>query len=252
MFSIFRWKPSGPHKLLLSRFLAARNPKSLYEDWQPVLNEPLEKAVRRFIKKKYLRKAAVIEKLNSFYTKADLSRYLSKTPSNLKKAEIADRLLTDHPWRAKWMSRKKAFICSDKGREIAEEFKQQLKADELVMQAKAIEFLEKWKPAQACRIRADYNASLIFSPGMNFDWSKYSYVKTDAETLNKIYGPSPETLLGCDHKKINSLKVAAAIIHLFGKTAARRHLNQIGFIGEYKASEAALNLLQNAYGAEQL
>ncbi len=220
------WRNSLPHMHLLSNFLRFDAP-SRYENaeyWSTALQETPQSAIERFLKEGILEKAVNLNDLLDFKFKASDVKAMLKA-RNLKisgdKATMIARLADSAPEEMKEITKDIIlFRCSAAGKEIAERYLEAEKNKKSLAEQEVLLALENKEFSRAAKIVADYEAAQVFPRGIGIDWNKYD-TNADVRSLEVIFNETPGILKGMQQAQLQKLRVAAAMMHLWGTNRAR-------------------------------
>lgn len=216
------WKQSPPHLLLLSKFLSLRTPDYFVnsrDTWNSVLGEDVNKAIKRFLDEGVIRPEESLEGAIEYRFKvSEIKEMLKKRglTTSGNKADLTDRLVEADPIGMKQtVVGIKLVKCSEEGRIIAEQYLafEQQKREEV--EKKVVEALNKRQFLEAARLVATFEAQQVFSRGMGVDWKKFN-PETQIRPLQAIFNSKPKILKGIDEQQLNQLRIAAALMSLWG------------------------------------
>jgi hypothetical protein len=91
------------------------------------------------------------------------------------------------------------------------------------VEQQVIEYIEKRMFNDASMAVASYEAKQVFSRGMGIDWNHYD-PKRQTEILNSIFNNKPEILSKLEDAKLESLRIGAAMMELWGDNSASKWL----------------------------
>jgi hypothetical protein len=224
----FNWRNSEPHLLLLTKFINPKAVESLtgLDRWENVLQENATKALKRFQRDGALRPANTAEKLESAYRVSDLQRLLKERglPPSGRKADLIHRLIVADPkGMEQSVAGKEVLVCTDKGRSVGEEYRAKEQAERHKVEQRVWDFLLAKKFKQASQAVAAYEARQVFPRGIGIDWAEYDPSR-DVDLLETIFRKTPKILSQVPKEKLNSLRMAAAMMALWGTNSAKRWL----------------------------
>lgn len=220
------WQSSKSHLLLLSKFLSPRVKDDFInsEVWSEVLNEPIEKVIKTFLKDGLLREADLQEKINAKFKVKDLKSLLKtrNLPVTGKKALLIERLIqADKGGMEYLVSGIDVLICSDKGEQIAEEYLEKEREIRLATEHLVLSSLLKGNYHDACMMVANFEAEQVFQRGIGIDWINYN-PKSDEYILKLIFSKSPKILNEYSQEQIKILRPASAMMHLWGVNVGKQ------------------------------
>jgi len=239
------WKQSKAHLLLLSRFI---NPNR-FEDfarhdywksmWNNVLGESLTQAIKRFIDEGVLMTVTYLNDLLSYKCKVNelkgMLKHRSLPVSGLKE-ELIERLVrADEDGMRKVVAELSLLKCTQRGHEIAEQhlLDEKIKFDNTERQV--MEYLTKRKYSEASLAFAAWESEQVFPLGFTTEIvtekynnpNRYNKVAEDRiKMLKTIFESRPKILvrLGLKNEKLENLRIAAAMMVLWGETKAKKWL----------------------------
>lgn len=244
------WRASEPHLLFLSRFLYAQNREDAVQPyWEGVLGEPAQQAVDRFTAEGLLVPASLTAKLDRTFKVTDLKPFLKERglPVSGKKDALLERLTAADP---EGMAAKVAYLdiieCSSDARVIAEKYVAGKKAAKDASVAESLALVRAKEFAKASLSVSRYEAKQVFSRGMGIDWSRNDPSR-DVQVMKAMFSSRPKILDGLVEEEWEPLRVAAAMMHLWGESTAREWLPE-GFAGvpRFDADTAVRMLLFHA------
>jgi len=222
------WRNSAAHLLLLSKF---RSGDSLdryreAEYWEVVLNENPLNAIKQFINEGVLEPAG-LQILVDYKFKASDLKLLAKD-SGLKvsgrKEELIKRLIEKDEQSMRDATKGLImYKCTTEGIQIAENYLERENAKRDAAEQEIIGLLVKKDFSNAVRILAQYEASQVFPRGLDIDWKNYD-VESGVELLKIIFERTPGILKGIEENRLSKLRIAAAMMQLWGTNTTRHWL----------------------------
>ncbi len=224
----FDWRKSKAHLLLLSKFLRAGTVDDYRNSlaWEAALQEAPERAIARFVKEGMLVKGDLAASIDYRYTVSELKRMLTerRLPISGRKADLISRLIQADPTGARQaVAGIEVLVCSQQGREIAEEFLQKERAYRAEVEAQALEHLRRARFKDAALLVASYEAQQVFPRGIGVDWKHYD-PSHDLAVLNTIFAGKPKILASFSDAQLDALRIAAGMMHLWGANECKRWL----------------------------
>jgi hypothetical protein len=222
----FVWKNSEPHLLLLSKFVHGQEIDYFVKwgNWEQVLNESSQKAIKRFVDEGMLTNAD-LETIVSYKCKVtDLKNLLKQRGLAVSgnKDELTKRIVqSDKAGMLKLTEGVKLLVCTQAGCEIAEQYIASQKEKRLKVDQQVMDCLAKRMFREASLAVAKYEAGQVFSRGMGVDWKHYN-PNRDIQILQHIYGNKPEILNKLDDTKLDSLQLGAGMMLLWGENKATK------------------------------
>lgn len=225
----FDWKKSKAHLLFLSKFIHAQQPdyfaKSDY--WGKVLDEPPEQAIKRFVDEGILMNADLNELLSYKYKVNELKDMLKQRSLSVsgRKDEMIQRMMQIDPNGMKEAATGLTLLkCTQHGREIAEQYTASEKEKRIKVDQQVMEYIGKRMFREASMAVASYEAEQVFSRGIGIDWKNYDG-KPQTNILNSIFNnDKPEILSKLDDSKLETLRIGAAMMELWGENTASKWL----------------------------
>jgi hypothetical protein len=236
MFSLsnsFDWKKSKAHLLLLSKFIHANR----FEDfarhdfwknwWNNELGEPSSKAIKRFVDEGMLMAATDLNDLFSYkYKVTELKDMLKQRglPVSGRKEDMIERLVhTDPEGVRKAVAGLGLLICTQRGHGIAQQYLVDSKEKRDKVERQVVEYLRNRKFREASLAVAAYETEQVFPRGMGVDWKHYN-PNHDIDMLNSIFGSKPRIIAQLGDEKLEALRIAAAMMALWGENKAKKWL----------------------------
>ena len=183
----FDWRKSDAHLLLLSKFL---HPKTVddfaksdsrieafgdlakLDTWKSVLGESPSSAIKRFVDEGMLGQADIGAQLDYKFKATELKAMLKQRglPVSGRKEDLINRLLqADVENMKRAVAGLKVFLCSERGREIAEQFLLAEKAKRANLEEQAWDISSSASSRSQPTVAA-YEAKQVFPRGMGVDW----------------------------------------------------------------------------------
>lgn len=241
------WKRSRPHLALLACFLNARPIDDILRDerWPTVLGEPVSNAVSRFMSSGALTHAGVPEGLAYLLKVSDLKKMAKErglSQSGRKDQIIARLVNSDYEGMAAVASRIDLLVCTDSGRAIAQEYVAGEDATRQAAETLSLAALERHDFLQAARVVAQYEAEQVFPRGIGIDWSDPDQSRTVALTEG-IFQARPTQVHGFDDESLERLRIAAAMMSLWGTSRPGTWLDVSKLSGSQFDGESAARML---------
>jgi len=241
------WKNSAPHLLLLSKFRHGDSPEHYEraEHWESVLKESSQKAIQGFVKDGTLEPAELPELVDFKFKVAELKNMLKERQLQVsgRKADLIDRLIeNDREGMVEATKGLRILKCSEEGEKLANDYLNQEKEKREKAEKEVLNLLGKRSFSKAVKVVAEFEASQVFPRGFGIDWSSYSG-ESDVEDLNTIFGRIPGILKGLDEDRLERLRFAAAMMHLWGTNKASPWLSDDFETGIYLERDAAARML---------
>lgn len=116
-----------------------------------------------------------------------------------------------------------ASINSATGRRIAEQYLAEEDAKRKAAESRVWQSLQLRKFRAACETMAAFEAKQVFPRGMGIDWQHYK-PDHDEQMLHCIFNDTPKILRKVPHEKLDPLRMAAAMSHLWGTSRVKQWL----------------------------
>lgn len=222
----FNWKNSEAHILLLSKFLNGQEIDyfTRWGNWEQALNEAPQKAIQRFVGEGMLETADLETVVSYKYKVSDLKSLLKQRGLAVSgtKDELVKRILqADEAGMARITSGMRLLTCTQTGRETAQQYLDSEKEKHLQVEQKVIGYLVKRMFKEASLAVAEYEAGQVFARGMGVDWRRYN-PNRDIQILQNIFENRPQILNRLDDSKLDSLRLGAAMMFLWGTSRATK------------------------------
>ncbi len=228
----FDWKKSKAHLLLLSKYIHANS----FEDfarhdfwknwWDSLLGEPSSKAIKRFVDEGMLTTTDLNDLLSFKYKVTELQDMLKQRslPVSGRKDELIHRLAQADPdGMRKAVAELSLLKCTQRGHEIAEQYLVAKKEKRDKVEQQVMEYLTRRKFREASLAVAGYETEQVFSRGIGIDWKHYN-PNHNMEILNTIFESRPKILVRLGNEKLEALRIAAAMMELWGENRAKKWL----------------------------
>jgi hypothetical protein len=228
----FDWRTSKAHRLLLSRFLSAQSAKTFPSGWEEALGEPPQRAADRFLSEGWLIPASSSSRLDRAFNGTEIRNMLREHGLRVsgRKREGIERLIAADP---EGMAAKVAHLdyveCSPSARETAERFLAEEKTEREGADASCLEQLRLGDLSGASTTVAQFEAKQVFPRGLGVDWTNPDMVG-NIGLLDGIFEARPKILAGLEESDWAPLRVAAAMMHLWGTNRASQWL-PANFVG---------------------
>jgi hypothetical protein len=224
----FDWRKSKAHLLLLSKFL---HPKvfenfSDAEVWKSVLTENPMKAIKRFLDEGMLTQAGLNAQLDYKFKATELMGMLKQCglPVSGRKSDLIQRLIKADPDGLKAaVSGLTVLQCSEYGRAVAEKYLADDKSQRRSIEDQVISYLKQRNFRAASIAVANFEAEQVFPRGMGIDWKQYNPAG-DLAMLKFVFESKPKILGQLDNGQLNSLRVAAGMMYLWGSNECKNWL----------------------------
>jgi len=224
----FNWKDSEPHLLMLSKFIHGQESSYFVKwgEWENVLNESPQNAIKRFVEEKMLINADVETVVSYKYKVTDLKHLLRerKLPVSGTKDELVQRIVdAAKAGILKLTAGIELLVCTQLGHEIAERYVTSQKEKRLKIEQQIKDYLAKRMFKEASLTVANFEAEQVFARGLGVDWKHYN-PNRDVEILKTIYDKKPEILNQLDDSKLEFFRLAAGMMLLWGESRATKWL----------------------------
>lgn len=222
------WRKSNAHLLLLSKFLHPRTADDFAESdaWRMALGEKPRQAIKRLLDENMLVQADLSTQLDYKFKAAELKDMLKKRglPVSGRKGDLIQRLIQADPeGMNQAVSELTVLLCSEHGREIAEQYLANEKVKRRRIEQQVMEYLRQRKFKDASIAVASYEAEQVFPRGIGVDW-KHHNPAPDIAMLNAIFGNKPKILARLNDSQSNALRLAAGMMYLWGTNQCKEWL----------------------------
>lgn len=236
------WKKSKAHLLLLSKFIHANR----FEDfarhdywkdtWNNLLGEPSAQAIKRFVNEGVLMTVTDLNDLLSYkYKVTELKDMLKQRglPVSGRKEEMIERLVQADPDGIKKAVAELSLLkCTQRGHEIAEQYIEAEKEKRAQVERQVIEYLTERRFREASLAVSAWEREQVFPIGLATGIaSEKQNSNRDVETsqnrikmLNTIFESKPKILARLGNEKLETLRIAAAMMALWGENKAKKWL----------------------------
>lgn len=224
----FEWRKSKAHLLLLSKFLHPRTVDDFAESdaWKTALGENPKQAIKRFLDEDMLVQADLSAQLDYKFKAAELKDIAKKRGLTVsgRKGDLIQRLIQADPEGMKQaVSGLTVLLCSEDGREIAEQYLANEKAKRRKVEQQVMECLRQRKFKDASVAVASYEAEQVFPRGIGIDW-KHHNPAHDIAMLNAIFGSKPKILARLNDSQSDALRLVAGMMYLWGTNQGKEWL----------------------------
>ncbi len=238
----FDWRNSKAHLLLLSKFIHANR----FEDfarhdywknmWNNVLGEPSKQAIKRFVDEDMLMTTADLNDLLSYKYKVtelkDMLKQRSLPVSGLKDELIQRLAQADPDGMKKAVAELSLLKCTQRGHEIAEQYLVAEKEKRNKVERQVMEYLTNRKFKETSLTFAAWEKDQVFPLELTTGIaSEKQNSNRDIETsqnrikmLNTIFESKPKIIAPIGDEKLEALRVAAAMMALWGENKAKKWL----------------------------
>ena len=216
----FDWRKSKAHLLLLSKFLHGETAQAFAKAdyWKEALGETPQRAIERLGREGVLVTAGLSEQLAYKYKVTELRDMLKQRgiPVSGRKDDLISRLVEADPGGMKKAVAGLTLLkCSERGREIASLYLASKENEREATERKVLEALQNGKFREASLLISSYEAAQVFSRGLGIDWKNYDSGR-DVAMLTLIFRSKPKILARLDQRKLEPLRLAAGMKHLWG------------------------------------
>lgn len=236
---------TDPEKLLLSKFLQPRElgkflqPRELddlddfdsddfdsNESWRQVLGDP-RRVIAQFRQAGLVAEANLAQRLDAMLTVTDLKKALQKHSLKVsgKKADLIERLVTEAPQEARRLAaRHRALVCTNKGREIAEAYLKEVNTKREQAEQTALAMVQQRRFTDAARAVAAFEQTQVFPRGMGMNWGDPELPERLGDEIKRIFEVRPSILRDMPDDRWETVRIAAAMMELWGTNSARAWL----------------------------
>jgi SAP domain len=221
----FKWQKSQAHLLLLSKFLRPHTIED-YENlsvmpWKKVLGETPSKAINRFLREGMLKHTDTARSLEWKYKVPDLKKMLKEhnLPVSGKKVDLILRLIETDPNGMKaYVSGLKVLICSEQGRQIADDYLAIEKKKALNAEQQVLDALQNRKFKEASLACSSFEGEQVFPSGIGIASRDTT---RDIAVLKIIFDSNPRILRNLNKTWLEHLRLAAGMMYLRGLRVAK-------------------------------
>ena len=251
------WRDSEAHLLLLTKFLDGESIDrySDSEEWTSVLGENPKKAVERLIDESMLQPASLARLLHHTFTATELRTMLRQMGIKVagRKAEIIERLIESDAAAMQSITKSATvYECTVRGTQLAQEYPTKQQDCRRDTEQNTLALLVEKNVVEAVRVMVHYESIQVFPRGNGVDWENYD-CKSAAESLRVIFQERPGILNGMKTNRLEELRIAAGMIHLWGVSNAKPWLSADFETGvHFDANVAARMLCSYAVNLERL
>ena len=241
------WRSSPAHLLLLSKFRNGDSPDR-YQDaeyWEAVLKEKPSKVVEQFLKEGVLEPAGLQEFVNYKFGASELKLMLKERGLKVsgRKEELIQRLTENNEQSMRDATKGLImYRCTTKGTQLAEYYLESEKVKRDAAERNVLDLLARKELLEAVRIVIQYEAFQVFPRGVGIDWKNYD-VKSDVESLKIIFERVPGILKDIKENRLDKLRLAAAMMQLWGTNTTRRWLTDDVETGTRLDNDVACRML---------
>lgn len=222
------WRKSPAHLLLLSKFCNGDSPETYRKAdyWESVLKEKPIQVIEKFLKEGVLETASLHELADYKFKASELKSLLREKALKVSgsKDELIQRLIeNDEPLMRDATKGLVLYRCTKEGMQLAEHYVESEKAKKNAAEKATFDLLSKKDILGAVRIVAQYESSQVFSRGLGVDWKNYD-IEAGVKYLRYIFEGTPEILKGIEKEQLEVLRLAAAMMNIWGTNTAKSWL----------------------------
>ena len=217
--------------LFLSKFLSPSEIGALggVERWNSVLDAHPTAVIDRFLDGGLLEKVTPdLVSLLCSKSSWDLKTFAKERglPQSGTRRVLARRLAKADPEGMAHVFRGRTYLsCTPVGRGLAERFLEVGAKAEQAAQDQSLAALRQRQVEDACRIVATFEASRVFGRGVGIDWQRYEPAR-DSSILNLVFSESLARHAKLNEKALAAIRVAAAMMHLWGTNNPSPYLEE--------------------------
>lgn len=218
------WRSSPAHLHLLSKFRSGDSPARYRnaEYWETALREKPLKVIEQFLKDGVLEPAELQELVDYKFKASDLKLMLKERGLKVsgRKEEIIQRLIENDVHSMREATKDlDLYRCTTEGMQLAQHYLEGEKAKRDAAERDVLDLLARREFSKAVRIVAQFEASQVFPRGLGIDWKNYD-VESGVESLKAIFERTPGILKGMEETRLDKLRLAAAMMQLWGTNMA--------------------------------
>jgi hypothetical protein len=222
------WKKSPAHLLFLSKFRTPRSPDYCAdsETWQSVLEQSPRRAINRYVNDGMLEEPPLADRIAHKYKVTDLKQMLRDRSLRVsgRKAELIDRLLrADRNSMERAVRGLELLRLTEDGETVVQGYLADQRDRRERAEHRALVALRNEDFKTASNVVAAFEAKQVFSRGIGMDW-KHHDPRRDVSLLKTISYRTPRILAALDDKQIDQLRIAAAMMYLWGTNRAKAWL----------------------------
>jgi hypothetical protein len=238
---------SSAQMLLLSKFRTC-NSLDRYrddEDWEGALQQKVQIVIDQFLNDGVLQPAGLKEKLDYKFKAIELQSLLKASGLKIsgRKEELIQRLIGNDPQAMQEAtSGLDLYLCTEVGTRLVDNFLEGEKAKQDAAEREVLGLLEKREFSKAVHVMAQFEASQVFPRGVGIDWKNYN-VESEVTLLKAIFGRVPGILKGIDKTRLDRLRLAAAMMELWGTTTVEGWLPDDFETGSYLDCDTSCRML---------
>jgi hypothetical protein len=238
---------SSAQMLLLSKFRTC-NSLDRYrddEDWEGALQQKVQIVIDQFLNDGVLQPAGLKEKLDYKFKAIELQSLLKASGLKIsgRKEELIQRLIGNDPQAMQEAtSGLDLYLCTEVGTRLVDNFLEGEKAKQDAAEREVLGLLEKREFSKAVHVMAQFEASQVFPRGVGIDWKNYN-VESEVTLLKAIFGRVPGILKGIDKTRLDRLRLAAAVMELWGTTTVEGWLPDDFETGSYLDCDTSCRML---------
>lgn len=218
---------------LLARFSRARVAEDeSAERWDAPLGAPVGKTIRRLIDRGLLAPASLKARLAATLKVPELKVLLRERelPVSGTKPVLIERLVEADPAAAEAAVAGRSLVgCTDEGAKLVAAFRERKNAEHEQASQASLEMIQRGDFAGASRTVAAYEARQVFPRGLGIDWQSHDAAE-DVRFLTSLQHATPAILSNLSELDMSALRVATAMMHLWGMDSAKHWLPE-GFVG---------------------
>lgn len=238
---------SSARLLLLSKFKNGDSP-GRYDGlgyWEVALGENPKNAINDLIQEGLLETADLFERIDYCFKVSDLKSLLKEKGLKLtgNKKQLIQRLInSDSKAMIEATKNIDLLRCSSYGAQLIEKYLEAERKKKELVESIVINNLKQKEYSAAVNTVAQYEASQVFPRGMGIDWKDYDGA-ADVEGLNMIFTLNPAILKSMGDHKIDQIRIATAMMFLWGKNTARQWLSDDFETGIHFDEDTACRML---------
>lgn len=234
---------------ILRHFRKAADARHLYERadfWTQVGGMPPQRLLQSFVHSGLLIKGNLQDSLSACLTSEQLTDLCRRQglPVIGSKAAKAKRLAdADIREMERLVRGREVYTCTERGLVVVQADLQREKEEKARAEATVLAALEARDFRRACRLVAAYEAEQPIPRGIGIDWSRHD-TSGEEEELRLIFSARPGILRDLTDSQLDSLRIPAALMRLWGKPRAREWLPDPGLrYGRFDRDTAARMLM---------
>jgi len=180
----------------------------------------------KFVADGLLTAASLASKLEGEFKATDIKEFLRQRalPQSGRKADCIARLVAADPTGMESkVAGIAAYVCTPKGKEIAEQFLSAEAERSRVAREKSLRLLQGGDVHGSLVVVAEFERQQVFQRGVGVDWNNRPS-REDADLVHSILSARPSILKGMPENGWRIFQTAAAMMEMWGERSAKQWL----------------------------